>query len=321
MSKRPRISYKTIPSPEKIITESKKIILPKEKIVLQTKNNRLCSCNNRLQSLLENSGYFNIEYEDFPYIKEMGDRRFNFLSFARFRGKLIGIDTWDASHPASCIPQFYENDKFLQQLKLVLKIQYKHNDVFCEKVVEPLNKIGIKIDNWIMFPSVNFPYIYFERFQWEYKPNYKYLFAITGKRREDWIKHFRDKNYAFTPRNPVKRNHEAGDFSVYMDVLKNCKWGLILAGKSGYKMDTKNTREVEYSFCGIPLAMNYQPDYNFNFIPDKHYVYVKNIEDAEKLHNIDPKPYSEASKQIYKNYFSPIGATKLFIEIINKNLL
>ena len=42
---------------------------------------------------------------------------------------------------------------------------------------------------------------------------------------------------------------------------------------------------------------------------------MENSEDLDKLRDIDPRPYAEKSKQIYRNYFSSKGASELFIKI------
>ena len=63
-------------------------------------------------------------------------------------------------------------------------------------------------------------------------------------------------------------------------------------------IDLKNRREPEYTSCGMPLALGgYKPNYGFEFKEGIHYFYIDKPEDIEKLKDIDPRPYSEASKQ------------------------
>ncbi len=66
----------------------------------------------------------------------------------------------------------------------------------------------------------------------------------------------------------------------------------------------------------MPLALNYQPEFHFPFEPNKHYVYLKHPEDLEKLADLDPRPYAEASRELWETRFKPTAMARDVIAML-----
>ena len=214
------------------------------------------------------------------------------------------IDDWDHASPTCYllnnpnIPKFY-----LDNNVCVLKIQYCLSEV--NNYNEIYKQTNIKILPFTMFSNHTFK---LENFKYNINYNHKYNYIISGKpwrHRLGWIRRAQDIKYG--PNN-INTTHTRGDASKPTDnldfykILKESRWGLILKGKG---CGGKNRREVEFSSLGMPLALNYVPNYPFDFIPNKDFVLLESPEDLIKLQNIDPNPFAERSKYIYSEYFSP----------------
>lgn len=256
--------------------------------------------------MLVNSKMFNIKTKEFPYTKINGTRNGNW-TLMEIDGILIGLDTWDTWAPTSTYNDHKLFEKQLKDVKLILKIQYYK----CEYWDSFEKLTGIKIRPWIVMPTKDFP---LRSFRWK-QDNHKWIGTVTGRNnrfgRQAWVD-WCSNNKLF---------HSSGKYLVddtldqYINRLKECKWGIILKGKSR-NHDGKNRRECEFSSCGMPLALNYKPTYTFNMEPGKHYFYLDKPEDLSRLIDTDPKPFAQASDHLYYEHFSPYGSAKTLLSIL-----
>lgn len=266
--------------------------------------------NHTLCRMLVSSGVFEVELKTFPLIRLPGTRNGNFHQMA-VNGKVVGVDTWDTRDPLHAYVRqgFFTSAGPCHHLDMVVKIQSAHPDSFWDDVSAA---IQIPVRPWTIFPSSFFPLGFF---QWKNK-SFKYTSSLTGKNNRfgrqvwvDWCKQTTD----FYVKEDYTGKDELEDFKI---ILQNCKWGTSLSGRRGA---FKNRRECEFTSCGMPLAMNYVPSYAFDFIPDRHFVHLQKPEDLAKLRDIDPEPFADASKQLYREHFSPEGMANDLVTMV-KNL-
>ena len=251
------------------------------------------------------SGIFNVEYRKFPPKLFALSRPGHMTPFI-LNGKKCFLDDWDYAYPTSSISEeFFERNPEHKDLKYVFKIQYSRGEIpFFTKLGE---KFGIQIFPFFMFPRHDF-----ELGSWKWKNgDHKYLALFSGR-----VWKFRRQWNAYMQKHPecisvndsylkvTDKRMNAIDDDVYLDILKQTKWGLCLRGKG---TDCKNRREVEYLSYGMPLVLDYKPYYPFDdeFQPNKDYVYLEKPEDLEKLKDMDPEYFSERSTYLYKRYFDP----------------
>ncbi len=228
----------------------------------------------------------------------------NFVPFI-YNDIVFIIDDWDHASPTcfllnnNNIPKFYLNNN-----TCILKIQYCTSEI--NNYEELYKQTKIKVFPFTMFSNHSFE---LENFKWDANYNHKYNCIFSGKpwrNRIGWLR-FADIN-----QNEINcridlsnrsgdSNNSNSNVSFY-ETLKETKWGVILKGKG---CGGKNRREVEFSSLGMPMALNYIPNYHFPFIPDQDYLLLKSPDDLLKLKDIDPTPFAERSKIIYDQYFSP----------------
>lgn len=278
-----------------------KLALHKDWETLQYWNKTLCR-------MLIDSGLFDLELEDQPLIRFPGTRNCNFHQM-RINGKMVGVDTWDTNDPLGVYARsgyFKKPDGPCSHLDLVIKIQSLHNDAHWNKVAA---EIGVPIKPWTIFPSSFFPLSFFK---WEEKP-FKYTCSMTGKNnrfgRRPWVDWCKTQPDFYTKEDYVSTDK----LEDYQEIMKSCKWGISLSGRRGA---FKNRRECEVTSCGMPLAMNYEPSYEFEFKAGKHFVLLKKPEDLATLRDIDPKPFAEAATQVYNDHFSPVGMANHLIRMV-----
>ena len=206
------------------------------------------------------------------------------------------IDDWDHATPTcylvnndNAFHKFYKDNP-----TFILKIQYSPNQNHIYNAIE--EQFGIKVLPFAMFPNHTFD---LENFQWQLKDSYDYTCIFTGRPwncRRAWMR-FAEQN-----QDKLKCNVNYNLTDNFYDLLKKTKWGVILKGKGD---GGKNRREVEFSSFGMPLVLNYTPHYPFPFVPNQDYVLLERPEDLLKLNDIDPTPFAERSRFVYKEYFSP----------------
>ena len=168
-------------------------------------------------------------------------------------------------------------------------------------------KSGIHILPLIYGVSGRFP---IGQFNWR-KIDHKYLahfgFGVSvQKHRKKWIAKAKQNGNFLIDYMRGKR---------FSNALKDCRWGVSLKG-SGVRHDGKCYREAEFLSCGMPLALDYQPSYAFPFFPNVHYLYLDSLSMLDKLSEIDPEPFANRSKTLWKNHYCPVTFTNLLLAIL-----
>lgn len=249
------------------------------------------------------SRHHNVETDfiDFPVIKV--PQNTNFIPLI-IEDILFIIDDHDYCGPTQNIINLLELDSFYKDKPVfILKIQYssKHKHIY-DLVYD---KHNIKVLPFTMFANCKFA---LENFSWT-NTDHEFVCVLTGqlwKDRLSWIEFAEANKETIGCKLDLKKGRAEKstdkENSEYYDLLKKSKWGVIF---KGYGEGGKNRREVEFSSLGMPLALNYQPEYPFDFIPDRDYVYLREYNDLFKLKEIDPAPFSVRSSIIYNQYFSP----------------
>lgn len=223
--------------------------------------------------------------------------RFGGLSFIKINNKLIALDTW-------C------NRKYIVNFRKVGLFNELKPDLYLKMDdVDYGRELGFKSSSWVMFPGGQ---KFVDFFKWE-NVNHKYLSMFTSgkhslrtQHRMPWLEYFRAHPEFWSSRDIRLSEDE------YRSILKQCKFGVIIVSNDSYK----NTREYEYISCGMPMALNYRPRYEFGFEPDKHYLLLKEPTDLAKLATIDPLPFVEASKYIWENYYRPEAAADYLMQLL-----
>ena len=253
--------------------------------------------NKYLNRCLAVSGIFNVKEDAIKQI-EWRRRWRTFFSIIKLNGLFIGIDTWDGDGPTTWgSPQYKE-------FSLIMKIQYEGSPLY-ETVAKKYN-VNLKITSWTMFGYDEFPAGWFH---WK-NENHKHLMSFSGHpkgTKTPWINYMKSKGMPTNGRISKE---------AHLGLLKATKWGVILHGYPRPFSDLKNRRESLFSSCGIPLALNYKPNYPWGMMPGIDYVYLEKPEDLQKLEGIDPKPFAERSTELWEKRFSPKGMAETLIEII-----
>jgi hypothetical protein len=281
------------------------------KLLLQKNYKDYNGWNWTLCKMLARSNLFEISEFDFPYKNIPGVRNGNWCTL-ELDGVRIGLDTWDTWSP-TC--HYLDNGLFntiLKDIKIIFKIQYYKHEYWDKTFPE---KTGIKVLPWTVMPTHHFE---LGRISWNPYKNHKYIGSITGRNnrfgRQPWVNEAAKHKDFYTKTDYVSTDPQ----NDYMNILSECKWGIILKGKQR-NHDGKNRREVEFSSLGMPIALSYIPTYPFEMKPNIHFYHLTNPLDLLKLRDVNPGPFSEASKQLYRDYFSPTGMSKLLIKLVKEN--
>jgi hypothetical protein len=257
---------------------------------------------NYLIDCVVNSGRFHIEHHDFPPIRNL--RRGGHLKPLLHDGKLILIDDWDYAHPTCNLNEaFYESNPYYRDVSLILKVQYSSKD----KNLYP----SVPVVPFSIFPRSTFQLSVFE-----WKGPGKHITSFSGRcwrQRRGWVAKLKEM-----PDVHLKlQNPDPGIQQEYYDMLSDNTWGLVLKGKGN---GGKNRREMEYMSCGMPLALNYIPEYPFAFVPDVDFLYLQTPQDLGRLQSMDPRPFAERSVHNYKMHFSPDAIARTFEMLVRNHL-
>lgn len=278
-------------------------------VYIPTQHNILAGWNKTLIKMLFDGGVFDVQTKDLPevYSLKPGGRAKNWNLF-EINNKVIGLDTWDSYQPTSRLfdLKYFSKDGKLRPLDLIIKVQYYP----CKYWTYFTKNTGIPVKPWTVMPNAQFP---LAQFQWENK-KHKYTTAITGRNnrfgRQVWVNFCENKKDLFTFKDYKSRD----PMTDYINLIQECRWGVSLKGRQR-RHDGKNRRECEYSSCGMPMALNYQPHYDFDFKAGEHFFLLTKPEDLEKLRDTDPLPFHKASVEIYQQYFSPQGMSNLLLKM------
>lgn len=225
--------------------------------------------------------------------------QFGDLMFFKFNNKLVALDSW--SHCKYLEPMHTRG--FFNNLDIDLYIKLDET--------EQVRKwLGYKTTSWVMFPGGK---SFTNSFRWENK-QHKYLSMFTTGRHSMRTMH-RGAWYNFCKNNPryYTIDHNRLPESEYGAVLKQCQFGLCVS-HNGYK----NTREYEFISNHMPFVLNYCPRYDFEFIPNKHFIYVTKPEDLAAIETIDLTHFAAASKQIWDDYYEPNAAVSYLDRLLNQ---
>jgi len=251
------------------------------------------------------SGAFDVTHKKFPP-KLFALTRPGHMTPFILNGKKCFLDDWDYDYPTSTIDEeFFDKNPEHKDLRYVFKIQYSKGET--QKFTDLGKKFGFEVFPFFMFPRHDF-----ELGSWKWKnKDHKYLALFSGrvwKFRKPWKKYMGERPDCISVNDShlkiTNSRMNSVDDDVYLDILKNTKWGLCLRGKG---TDCKNRREVEYLSYGMPLVLDYKPYYPFDdeFQPNKDYVFVEKPQDLERLKDMDPEPFARRSVELYRRYFNP----------------
>jgi hypothetical protein len=257
--------------------------------------------NQMYHNILINSGLFNIKIEktkEGDILEELKIERkicHGNISIVNINDRLVVFDTQPADISLSIAKMI------IQHIKPDLWIKWTHEKQFEKNI----NICPIKI--WIMFPA-SFDGI--NIFDWSKEEHTTTALFTTGKNsyrnmgRVSWSKKSKALGFESHIFLPQRR---------YFNLLKKAVWGLIIS-----KLNLKNTREYEYPSNGIPMALNYEPQYDYmSFEPNKHYFKLNNVNDLEKLNYENPIPYHLKSKELWNNYLRPDKASNLLLKMLD----
>jgi hypothetical protein len=258
--------------------------------------------NRWYHDILIKSGMFTVKYERMPEHNQMleldstvygsGGRkhRHGQISFAKLNNKLVIFDTqFDDKYTLK-----YLKNGLLNNMSAVVYIKYKKNE-------EIQSLLNCPLVIWSMFPAgwglVN-------KFEYSsHQSNYNIMASgfnsLRVMKRMDWFEHAKligiDTRVAITG-------------TQYLELLMKSRFGIILSIRN-----EKNTREYEFISNSMPLALNYKPEFEFDFFPNEHYLYMKDINDLSKVLTENVDKYCAKSKYIWENYFRPDMASKILI--------
>jgi hypothetical protein len=215
------------------------------------------------------------------------------ISFARVDGKLVVFDTQFGDGFSAD----YLKNGLLNKIPTAAYIKYKQNP-------ELQKLLNCPLVVWSMFPAgwelVN-KFIYNSHYS-KYNIMASGMHSLKVMQRVDWFEHA--KTIGIDTKIAIPGTQ-------YLELLKKSRFGIILSIR-----DEKNTREYEFISNFMPLALNYKPEFEFDFYPGEHYLYIKNISDLSRILTEDTYKYSAKSKYIWENYFRPDMASKILLNKI-----
>lgn len=274
------------------------------KLVLPTNYKSEIGWNYTLLRMLAASGVFTIRTKEF---KQIPTTRYKNWTLMEVNDRLVALDTWDTLGPTDL---YYKAGLFKSEFKnldLLIKIQWHNNKYWADFTKDT----DIPVTAWTVMPNKEFPLM---SFQYSADMKHKHIGIVSGRNnrfgRQGWVD-WCVKNSDFVTDNSYVVND---NMSSYVHNLSGCKWGIILRGRVGAE---KNRRESEFTSCGMPLAMNYDPQYPFNMIAGKHYYRLHKPADLANLRHIDPRPFALESIRLWKDHFSPLGMSVTLIKLVN----
>jgi hypothetical protein len=109
----------------------------------------------------------------------------------------------------------------------------------------------------------------------------------------------------------------------YLKKMASCKFGIVLGGRSVAITDKKNRREIDYMMMRKPLLIDYKPFYYNPLVEGKHFIYLDDKTDLNKLESQYNIPEMvENAFQWYEENASAKGIAKVFKQIaIDRKLI
>jgi len=258
------------------------------------------------EDVLIKSGIFNVTRQEQPentmLIEEVkrlfGNKyraKYGGLCFIKIGGRLVILEAF--MRPVHNHKLFLNG--MFNNIKPDFWVSFYHDPEFEDMIKCPVRP-------WITFPC-GFDFV--NKFQWHGPKKYT-GFITSGKasallmRRVEWIKHAQGLGDFFATGHPIAPEK-------YLQTMLESTWGIILSHKR-----LKNTREYEYPSCGMPMALNYMPIFEYPFNPNEHYILLEDPEDLTKLRDINPHHYARQSRWIWDNYLRPDRAAALLLRML-----
>jgi len=273
-----------------------------------------------LLGYLRDSGLFEIKEHD-DHLKVMRGERATILYY---NDKKIYLDFWEYNTPSFTGKVYREN------FDLVIKLQCKNltddefirrcrkKNILGELKNEELVEFKNKIVPWTFFPSRVMKK--FSGGDIEKLPTEQVAFFCGKfwKSRHNICKSLESQGIEIIKSQQEVRSGRPLSDPEYVRKMKTSKYGLILSGRGSMMSEAKNRREVDYMMIKKPVLMNYKPRYYNPLEPDKHFIFIDQntqIDKLEELYNINE--IAENGYQWYLENSSPMGAAKTFLQIMN----
>ena len=274
---------------------------------------------------LRDSDLFDITYHNDGIRVTKGFR----ASIIYYNDKKVYLDLWEYSLPT------YTTQAYDFNFDIIIKIQHKKMcpegfEKLCQrkrvlKNLTPEERLVFhnKMVPWTFFPSRMMMRFVGKEDEIEKVPieqvaffcgkNWKCRHKISQKVKEWGIDYI-------TSSQELKRGRPLKD-DVYFHKMITSKFGLVLAGRGSHFTEAKNRREIDYMMLKKPLLLNYKPNYYNPLVEGKHYIYIDENTELEKLENMyNIEEIAQNGYQWYKENASKEGVVKTFLQIVKDKL-
>lgn len=279
----------------------------KHRIILNSDDSKLSQGYHVLKRNIVDSGIFDVLYDNFSLAPKKYWRKEEGLSPAIIDGTVVIIDANGGCHNLKAMYEDGLFDSWFKHTEIIIKTQYKPHPFYDE-----LRSKGIRVISWVMWPTFNSP---LEAFKWCYGSG-SFLFIASCAGGPNSSRRWGRPPYIEWCKKQIDFDHQRRSVNEWAKVIQHCKWGLILQGGNKRNCDGKNTREVEFASFGMPMALNYIPNYEYEFEPNKQFLFLEKPEDLEKLRTVDPRPFAEESKRLWEKYLKPEASVKYLLKLI-----
>lgn len=283
-----------------------------------------------LLTFLIKSNQFNVIYHDDKISTGKTERS----TLLYYNDRKIFVDFWDYAMPT------YTDTIFKSDMDLIIKIQHPKTTfetfnntcisrkMYVSATIEQKQTFFNKLSSWTFFCSrMMKPFIGREELI-EPLPVKQLAFFCgkTWKCRRHMMDKLRSDGIEFLDSDQGGANANKGRPSQgkvltneeYLNKMKSSKYGLVLHGRGSCFSEAKNRREIDYMMLKKPLLLNYRPNYYNPLVENKHYIYVDEKTDYNKLETMyNINEIAMNGYQWYKDNASEIGVVKTFLQIMN----
>jgi len=276
-----------------------------------------------LLTCLIDSGLFEVGSHEERISTLKGDR----AALLLVNGKKIYLDLWEYSSPT------YSTAVHEYEMDLIIKLQHKdmEDDYFLNKckiknVLVNLSddekiRFKAKIVPWTFFPSRMLkPFIYSGK-EIPYVPvsQFGFFCGKMWKCRKKICKRLEEFGVEMVASKQETRAGRPLSDDDYIRKMVGSKFGIIIHGRGSHFTEAKNRREVDYTFLGKPILMNYKPFYYNPMVEGEHFIYIDEnteFEKIEELYNTDE--IARAGREWYEKNASPTGTANSFMQIMTE---
>jgi len=278
-----------------------------------------------LMNILRHSPLFDVSYHDDIHNVHRGERG----TIVKCEGKEIYIDFWEYLAPTFMPKTINANFDLiiaLQHIDITLKEFNEHcarKNVFNEYTDEEKQKFIGKIVPWTFFPSrLLSQYVGKENELWTEKIEREGFFCGKSWRCRHWIMQWLKKqDISISSSDQGEIDGSTITDEEYLQAMQTSRCGIVLGGRRSALTDAKNRREIDYMMLNKPLVLNYKPFYYNPLIAGVHYIYMDGTKDlSELLKEYDLREIANNGLEWYVNNASPIGAAKVFRQILQERL-